>query len=150
MSHRQYGRLLALYGLYCVELGRLPAQVLTMLEEESQKEGSLYFVPEESRAIALAYSQELLEEIQEHKAAIDAECSRHLRGWTWDRLNSLDKNVLRIGGYMLLFDEETPVEVSITEAVELGKTFGEERTSGFINGVLDSVYRHNKGQKTES
>jgi transcription antitermination protein NusB len=63
--------------------------------------------------------------------------------WPLDQVARVDKNVLRVAIFEMLFDheEDVPPRVSINEAIELGKTFGGESSSKFINGVLGSVYR---------
>lgn len=61
--------------------------------------------------------------------------------WPLDQVSAIDKTILRIAIYELLYSDEVPPKVAINEAVELGKTFGGENSSKFINGVLGTVYR---------
>jgi N utilization substance protein B len=63
--------------------------------------------------------------------------------WPLDQVARVDKNVLRVALYEMLFDEEedVPPRVSINEAIEIGKTFGSESSPKFINGVLGAIYR---------
>lgn len=61
--------------------------------------------------------------------------------WPLDQISVMDKTLLRLATYELLFMEEIPPKVAINEAVELGKTFGSESTSSFVNGVLGTLYR---------
>ena len=63
--------------------------------------------------------------------------------WPIDQINIVDRNVLRIGLYELLYadKEEVPSKVAINEAIELAKTFGGESSGKFINGVLGTVYK---------
>jgi transcription antitermination protein NusB len=61
--------------------------------------------------------------------------------WPLDQVAVIDKSVLRIGIYELLYEEEVPPKVAINEAVELAKAFGGENSSKFINGVLGTIYR---------
>jgi len=60
-----------------------------------------------------------------------------------DRLSLVDRNILRIGLYELLYGD-TPPEVAIDEAVELAKTYGTEKAPAFINGILDRVWKEEK------
>lgn len=62
--------------------------------------------------------------------------------WPLEQISTIDKTVLRTAIYELLFSEDAPPKVVINEAVELGKTFGGENSSKFINGVLGTIYRH--------
>lgn len=66
--------------------------------------------------------------------------------WPLDQIAAVDKNTLRVAIFELLFDkdEEVPPKVCINEAVEIGKSFGGESSSKFINGVLGQVYRKNE------
>jgi len=61
--------------------------------------------------------------------------------WPLEQISTIDKTVLRIAIYEILFSKDVPPKVAINEAVELGKTFGGENSSKFINGVLGTIYR---------
>ena len=61
--------------------------------------------------------------------------------WPLEQISAIDKTILRIAIYEILYSEDVPPKVAINEAVELGKTFGGENSSKFINGVLGTVYR---------
>lgn len=61
--------------------------------------------------------------------------------WPVDQIASIDKAILRLAIFELLYDNDVPPKVAINEAVELGKTFGSESTSRFVNGVLGTIYR---------
>lgn len=62
--------------------------------------------------------------------------------WPLEQISSIDKTILRIAIFEILFSDDVPPKVAINEAVELGKTFGGENSSKFINGVLGTVYRN--------
>ncbi len=61
--------------------------------------------------------------------------------WPLEQISTVDKTILRIAVYEILHSDEVPPKVAINEAVELGKTFGSENSSKFINGVLGTIYR---------
>ena len=61
--------------------------------------------------------------------------------WPVDQIAGIDKAILRVAAYELLYDDDVPPKVVINEAVELGKTFGSDSTSRFVNGVLGTLYR---------
>jgi N utilization substance protein B len=86
-----------------------------------------------------AFAKEILEGIKAHAADIDALIEQHSHNWRLDRMQRIDRNVLRIGVYELKFLDDVPKKVTINEAVELAKTFGNEASSAFINGLLDRI-----------
>jgi N utilization substance protein B len=83
---------------------------------------------------------ELVEKILAQKEKIDKLIKEAAPAWPVDKLNRLDLAVLRLAVYELI-NEGTPPKVVIDEAVELGKEFGSESSSSFINGVLGTIYK---------
>lgn len=85
----------------------------------------------------------LVNGVAEHLAKIDAIIERAAPEWPIDMITAVDRNLLRLGLYELLFGnrDEVPPKVAINEAIELAKTFGSDSSSRFINGVLGTVYR---------
>ncbi|MEG0473430.1 MAG: transcription antitermination factor NusB, partial [Solibacillus sp.] len=71
-----------------------------------------------------------------HKTEIDAALEKNLENWTLSRLPKIERTVLRLAVYELLYATETPNKVVMNEAIELSKTFGDEKSSKFVNGVL--------------
>ncbi len=67
---------------------------------------------------------------------IDAMINKQAKGWTTQRMGKVDLTILRLAVYEIAFDEDVPAGVAINEAVELAKRFGQEESSGFVNGVL--------------
>ncbi|HET9464678.1 MAG TPA: transcription antitermination protein NusB, partial [Gemmatimonadales bacterium] len=59
--------------------------------------------------------------------------------WSIEQMAVVDRNIMRVAIYEVLFDNETPVRAAVNEAVELAKTFGSETSSRFVNGVLGAV-----------
>lgn len=74
-----------------------------------------------------------------HVDEIDAMISKHSRHWRMERLGVVEKSILRLGGYELIYEDETPAAVVIDEAVELSKRFADPEAGPFINGVLDGM-----------
>jgi len=89
------------------------------------------------------YVQRVMDGVIANLDGIDAAISAAAPEWPLDQVAKVDKNILRVAVYEMLFDpsEDVPPRVSINEAVEVGKTFGSESTSKFVNGVLGSIYR---------
>lgn len=69
--------------------------------------------------------------------------------WPLEQISTVDKTILRIAVFEILHSDEVPPKVSINEAVELGKTFGSENSSKFINGVLGTIYRNSANYNPE-
>lgn len=86
-----------------------------------------------------AYLQQLVLGFIENQERIDGHIRENLEKWSFDRLAKVDRNILRLGVYELLFVEDVPNKVVINEAVEIAKIFGDDQSSKFINGVLSKV-----------
>jgi len=78
----------------------------------------------------------LVRGVIEHKEQIDASLTEKLENWSLSRLPKIERTVLRIAVFELMFTEETPAKVAINEALEICKVFGDEKSSRFVNGVL--------------
>jgi len=91
----------------------------------------------------MAFMEELLTSIIEHSSDIDLVIEKAAPEWPLDRISIVDRNILRIGLFELLFADRSkvPAKVAINEAIELGKTFGGDNSGRFINGVLGAVYK---------
>jgi transcription antitermination protein NusB len=87
------------------------------------------------------YARYLLAGIVSHKANIDEFIRKAAENWRIDRIAYVDKNVLRIGIFEMLFSEDVPPKVAIDEAIEMGKKYGSEESHEFINGVLDRIMK---------
>jgi N utilization substance protein B len=87
------------------------------------------------------FAEKLIRGIIEHRDTIDQTITTFAPDWPLAKITIVDRNVLRIGTYELLFDEEIPSKVAINEAIELAKTFGGESSGKFVNGVLGAVFR---------
>ncbi|GAB7070635.1 transcription antitermination factor NusB [Mycobacterium hodleri] len=77
--------------------------------------------------------------VTEHAAHVDDLISAHLQGWTLDRLPAVDRAVLRVAVWELLYAEDVPEPVAVDEAVELAKSLSTDESPGFVNGVLGQV-----------
>ncbi|MCS7174966.1 transcription antitermination factor NusB [Pseudothermotoga sp.] len=77
--------------------------------------------------------------IYENLDSIDSKITSCLENWTLDRLSLVDKCVLRLGTYELLYEGDVPVQVTLDEAIELAKRYGTDNSGKFVNGVLDKI-----------
>ena len=89
------------------------------------------------------FVSQLVDGTIEHLAELDKIIEKAAPQWPLDQIAIVDRNVLRIGLYELLFGnrEEVPPKVAINEAIELGKSFGGDSSGKFVNGVLGTIYR---------
>lgn len=85
------------------------------------------------------YAQELVKGVVEHRRKIDELISTYARGWDMDRLPAVDRNVLRIAIYELLWREDIPDAVAIDEALTLAKLLSTDESAGYIHGVLGRI-----------
>lgn len=88
---------------------------------------------------AIRYATTLIEGVQEHTAEIDGLIDRHAERWTIVRMPVVDKNLLRIAIFELLWSKEVPTAVVINEAIELAKSFSTEDSGRFVNGLLGKI-----------
>lgn len=94
------------------------------------------------------YVRKVVNDIVKHIDEINTCIVEAAPEWPLDQVARVDKNVLRVAVYEMLFDPEddVPPRVSINEAIEIGKTFGSESSSKFINGALGFIYRKNEAR----
>jgi len=90
---------------------------------------------EESRAFA----ERLVAGVQEHKKDLDVLVGRYATNWKISRMQVVDRNILRMGAYELLWLDDVPAKVTMNEAIELAKDFGDDEAAKFVNGVLDKI-----------
>jgi len=115
--------------------------------ESEGREGTLLEALEhtlDTRRIArrrLPYIRDVLGRMDEHLTEIDTALRSALDNWRLDRLSSMDRAVLRIGATELLYVDEVPPKVAIQEAIHLAEAYGGEESPGFVNGVLDALYK---------
>ncbi len=126
---RHKARIIALQALYEIDsVARRPETVLKRLLSEAD------FSEENS-----AFVRELVNGTVGNKDEIDGNIQRFAPAWPVEQLAMVDRNILRLAIFEILFDNKVPVKVAVNEAVELAKTFGSENSAKFINGVLGSV-----------
>ena len=101
-----------------------------MIQERVKKD------PEQVR-----YAHQLIDGVTLHKKEIDAQIEAVLENWKFSRLAETDKNVLRIGVFELM-NSKDPVAILINEAIEIAKEYGDKKSGGFVNGVLDKIRKN--------
>ena len=106
--------------------------------EEMAEQEKLFFeddelvIKEEDAAYISEKSNKILQKLEE----IDGLINQYAKGWTTERMSKVDLTIIRLAVYEIKFDEDVPAGVAINEAVEIAKKYGQEESSGFVNGVL--------------
>ncbi|GIX46823.1 MAG: N utilization substance protein B [Candidatus Tectimicrobiota bacterium] len=129
MGQRRRAREAALQILYALDVSR--QQTLEALRAPWIEE----MVPAAARDFTLA----LVRGAIEHRAEIDALIREWSEHWTLERIGVVERNILRLAIYELLYMPDIPPKVTINEAVELAKKYGDEEAFAFVNGILDRV-----------
>jgi len=126
---RRKARALALQALYEIDsVGHKTEEVVTrLLADETLSEENAVF------------TRELVSGVIQNKETIDQNIRRFAPAWPIEQIPVIDRNILRLAIFELLFDNKVPVKVAINEAVELAKRFGSDSSPKFVNGVLGSI-----------
>jgi transcription antitermination factor NusB len=131
MGLRHVGRELALKALYQIDIrGGASNEDLVLFFDS-------FTADERSRKFALT----LVEGVRREQVTIDKKLAGALEHWSIGRLSRIDHNILRLGAYELLWMEDIPARVTIDEAIELAKAYGDQESGRFVNGVLDEMAR---------
>src|SRR3989338_2606110 len=132
MRNRTKSRECALQMLYQVDIRHAdPKQVI---EEFWQAEAQ---VADDVKS----YANQLVEGARQRLTDIDGVISAHADNWNLKRMAVIDRNILRLGAFELLYLDYVPAKVCINEAIELAKRFGDTESGKFINGILDANYK---------
>jgi N utilization substance protein B len=126
---RRKARIAALQGLYELDCTRHKA------EESSARLKARETLTQEG----LAFSEELVKGVLQHKPEIDALIRRFAPAFPPEQMSIIDRNTLRLAIFEVLFSDKTPIKVAINEAVELAKDFGSDSSPRLVNGVLGSI-----------
>ena len=94
----------------------------------------------DSRRSIRDFARKLVLGVCEKKKVLDKAISQASKNWRIDRMARLDRSILRLAAFEILFVEDIPAKVSLDEAVEIGKKYGGEDSGRYINGVLDNIY----------
>ena len=131
---RRIARELVLQSLFQVDF--------TKTEPEAALAAAMEAQGVEAGEASVAYARQVLLGTVAHLAEIDAKISGHAKNWELSRMPVVDRNILRLAVYEMLFAEEKqPVNIAVNEAVELAKLYGSEKSGSFINGVLGQLMR---------
>ncbi|WP_141506005.1 transcription antitermination factor NusB [Paenibacillus luteus] len=136
---RRLAREIAVSSLYQMEMNEVTASdAVDMLMDELREENEIGADPSEIGSTD-EFVRELVLGVMEHKQAIDGMLMQFLTGWHIDRLSRVDRQVLRLASYEMVFRDDVPPKAAINEAIELAKHFGTEESGKFVNGVLGKL-----------
>lgn len=144
---RRKGREIALQVLYQIEMSNLSAKEALaqyrnhFIEASSDEEEASSFEDVKDLEEAFNFASDLVLGIEKNRNFIDEKIKEYTKNWSFDRLNTTDKNILRIAIFEMFFRPDIPEVVSINEAVELAKLYGTDDSPAFVNGILDSIYK---------
>ena len=88
---------------------------------------------------AVAFSEELVKGVLQHKSELDALIEKFAPAFPVEQMPIIDRNILRLAIFEILYSKETPLKVAINEAIELAKGFGSDSSPRLINGILGSI-----------
>lgn len=128
---RRAGRELALKIIFQADVGRIELEQAISLTLQICK----------CSAAAVEFGCMLARGAWSNRERIDQEITRVTFDWDLNRMANVDRNILRVATYELLFIEEIPPKVSINEAIELAKKYGTEESGRFVNGVLGGILK---------
>jgi N utilization substance protein B len=142
-SPRRQARIIALQTLYEVDSTGHPVEDVlrrNLDEPTSENPNSLPLDDPAGRAFARSLAFGVLENADE----LDVLIEKSAPNWPIEQMSRIDKTILRLAIFEILFDNRVPLKAAINEAVELGKRFGSDSSSRFINGVLGTVASENQ------
>lgn len=136
MANRHLSRSIVLQSLFEWDLNALEKKAVHEVLERNVTE----FAPNKTD---MPFMEKLLDGVMAKQPELDLVIEKAAPEWPIDRISPVDRNILRLGLYELLFADrkEVPAKVAINEAIELAKQFGGENSSRFVNGVLGAVYK---------
>lgn len=128
--------------------------VQALYELEFQPEAIERIIKKKSKTFSsedFVFFKQIMTGIQKERTAVDNVISKYLKsGWSIERISMLERSILRLAVYELLFQKEVPPKVIINEAVELAKQFGDSNSRRFINGVLGKLIRETTKRNNEN
>lgn len=98
---------------------------------------------------ACEFAEQKINSVEAKLAELDSAISKRSKNWKIERMNSVDRNLLRLGAYEILFDEKIPPLATISEILRLADKYGSEESKNFVNGILHSI-AVDSGRKLES
>ncbi|MBB3127563.1 N utilization substance protein B [Paenibacillus rhizosphaerae] len=141
MMKRRLARELVVQCLYQMEMNEATSEeALEMLLEDAAEENDTERTITDEAELK-EYVLGLVNGIWGSKKAVDDLLENYLKGWQMSRLSKVDRQILRLAAYEMLYRDDVPAKVAVNEAIELAKHFGTEDSGKFVNGVLGNMIR---------
>jgi N utilization substance protein B len=137
---RRHVRVAAIQIIFALDMSESPDQL------DPEEIARMAEAKAETQELVLAYVQNVLA----HQSQIDEKIEQTATMWPMDQMALVDKAIMRLAVYELLFETDTPPKVVINEAVELAKIYASDSAPRFINGVLGTIYEHNLSEGDEA
>jgi N utilization substance protein B len=134
---RRKARIAALQALYEIDCTK------HRVEEISARLRTEKMLPQAT----LSFAEELAKGVQEHKSELDVIIKKFAPAFPIEQMPIIDRNILRLAIFEILFSDNTPVKVAINEAIELAKDFGSDASPRLVNGVLGSIATERSTEK---
>lgn len=134
MSNRHIARTIAMQTLFLWDFSDRPDIDLSVIVNQNYDN----FAPNLSDR---EFTQDIVKGVIDNLPKINEHIIRYATEWPLDQITLVDRNVLRIGVYELIYNADIPSKVAINEAIEIAKKFGGESSGKFVNGVLGAVYK---------
>lgn len=131
MGHRREARELALQMLYALDSNSsagVRETLQTFREEQSEITGKVR-----------EFAEDLVQGVQAHREVIDEAIRVRSKNWSLSRMPRVDLNVMRLAAYELMFRSDIPKKVTINEAIEIVRRYGDKESPAFVNGILDEI-----------
>jgi len=143
MANRHVGRAIAMQTLYQADFNN------NLSFKETENILDYQIVEISSGYENTDFVNHLVKNVIEHQEQIDAIIEKYAVEWPLEKITLVDRNILRIGVWELVFDDSIPPKVSINEAIEIAKTFGGDSSGKFVNGVLGAIFADYKEELEE-
>lgn len=144
---RRLAREIVVQSLYQIEMNGVTGdEAINIVMDEARQENEIGAEVKELADID-AFTRKLVDGVLEKKAEIDQKLVVYLTGWQVERLSRVDRQILRLAAYELMYCADVPPKVVINEAIELAKHFGLEENGKFVNGVLGRMLREKEGNE---
>jgi len=130
VGNRRKARQLALQLLFSIDIRPIPIR-------NAIEDFKLHFAKSETSPLFL----QIVNGVANQSSEIDALIQKTSENWTINRMSAIDRNILRIGVYELIYCDDIPAKVAINEAIDISKKFGTYESSAFINGILDKIHK---------
>jgi len=146
---RRLAREIAVQSLYLIEMNGVSGlEAVDTVMEEARQDNEIGADVAELGSID-AFTRELVQGVQNNLQTIDQRLVVYLTGWQVDRLSRVDRQILRLAAYEMMYRQDVPPKVVINEAIELAKHFGRDENGKFVNGVLGRMMKEREENKSQ-